>query len=159
MYKHLVTFLLLVPVFVFSASNSCSHTVSIRIIPVDKIELSGGNVDFTFYSDKNESHSGKAVQTDRSCQLQWSIFSNERKITVESDQGDPDFQLSVKADRVSTGQSSGEVLLSAGDGARDFVTGVGHSQGSCYLNYKAVAELSPEQKIETRHITYTIVSE
>lgn len=161
MYKSILLFcfyfFLIIPLSLFSAS-SCSHTVSIRIIPVDNLQLQGGDVDFTFYSEKNISEQGHAIQTDNSCQLQWSIFSRERKITVETDNPDSDFQLSVRADRIQKGQPVGEVILNH-SGAQDFIRGVGRSTGSCDLNYKAVAKLKPAEQLDTHHITYTIVSE
>lgn len=159
MYKYLIIILFIIfPVYLFAASNSCSHTVSIRIIPVDNLELQGGHVDFTFYSNRNTNNQNQAVQTDNSCRLKWRILSNERKITVETDNTNSDFELYVRADRVSKGQPAGEVLLNSG-GARDFIRGVGRSKGSCELNYKAIAQLGPFEQSVTHHVIYTIVSE
>ncbi|MDZ7723182.1 MAG: hypothetical protein U5R06_10355 [candidate division KSB1 bacterium] len=152
-------FCLFIPVYILAASNSCSHSVSIRIIPVDHLELEGGNVDFTFYSDKNSSNQGHAEQIDNSCRLQWSIFSNERKITVQSDNSNSEFKLYVQAEQVEKGQSAGKIRLGNSPAAQDFIRGVGRSRGSCNLNYNAITRLKNQEKSEIHHITYTIVSE
>jgi|GEM_PF-5783788 len=143
-----------------ASQNSCSHIVKIVVEPVDHIDIQGGNVTFNFQYERGaENRINLMRDTQSSCQLQWSIFSANRKITVTSDNTSPKHTLVVEAENPTTGVSHGRTELNAAYGAQDLLTGVGKSTGQCNLQYTAQVHPTGKKTVDTHHITYTIVAE
>ncbi|MCO4745235.1 MAG: hypothetical protein KC912_10645, partial [Proteobacteria bacterium] len=138
------------------AAGSASHNVSVQLVELTDIAIQGGDVaivldqfdpgtnwvlpEFNDATSLDYKHTSAAAQ----------------KVTVETDNPTPAFDLSVSAQAPSNGAGSGQVALSTT--AADFITGISAGQGSAGLRYDAAAPLGAAAGTDAHVITYTILA-
>ncbi|MCK5534188.1 hypothetical protein KAI68_03655 [bacterium] len=149
-------------VFIFTikgiviASNMASHQVTINIVAVDELIISGGNV--TLAVDSSIEENPLKDVSDNACALDWMTNSaTNKKITGQLD-SDYSCGISLAVNVGVAGGNSvstGEQTLISGN-AVDIVTGM-HSEnvGGSIIGY-TMSALADFPGSETRAVIYTI---
>ncbi len=143
---------------VMGADND-NHQVTITVVAVNELAISGGNITLTI--NTATAGSGLIDDTDNTCALDWTTNSSaNKKVTGQLD---TDYSAGISlAVNVTVaggnGSSAGQQpLISAS--AVDLVTGVHNEFGSGNtLNYTASAP-SASPTSEARTVTYTILNQ
>jgi hypothetical protein len=137
------------------AGPSASHTVTVRVVPITEITLTGGNITLTASAATAGQQPDPATNT--ACGLAWTATSANAKITVATSLASAGFTLKVVAQGVTGGAAAPEVTLS--NTAADLVTGAGKATGACTLRYAASATAAQGTGSDVHIVTYTLTSE
>lgn len=135
------------------AGNTVTHTVTVKVEPINEIALTGGDVTLLVTPDSSDPDSLKA-QDDTSCDLIWTSNQADQKITVASDLHSPRFPLKAAARNVTGGAPVPEITLNTA--SNDFVTGISRTTGRCDVSYMVDVPEADEQGCDTHTITYTL---
>ena len=151
----LITILLFGQSGILFCDEKASHTVTVTVNAINEVAITGGNVSLNISTTSASSDTNMA--TDNTCDLNWTTNQSSQKITVATNLASPNFTLSVAAQNVTGGTTTGNVAISAT--AIDFVTNIGKNIGTCNLGYTAVATSARVTGSDTHSITYTITDE
>ena len=135
------------------AGNTATHTVTVKVEPINEIALTGGDVTLLVTPDASDPDSFGA-EDDTSCDLVWTSNQTDQKITVVSDLNSPKFPLKATAQNVTGGASAPEITLNTV--SNDFVTGISRTNGRCDVSYAVDVPEADEQGCDTHTITYTL---
>lgn len=140
---------------VAQAGDNDLHSVTVQVSAINELAIGGGNITLTINSATAGSDPDDA--TDNStCDLAWTTNEATKKITVETDQAAPTFELRVVAENVVGGTACAEVTLSTS--AADFVTNVSTTTGSCDLAYTASATAGQGTGSDVHAVLYTVTA-
>ncbi|MGA1843617.1 MAG: hypothetical protein ACMUIS_03535 [bacterium] len=158
MVRQLMVFLIsLSVVFVFPAvsraGNTATHTVTVKVEPINEIALTGGDVTLLVTPDVSDPDS-LGTKDDTSCDLVWTSNRDDQKITIASDLHSPKFPLKAEARNVNGGAPAPETTLSTA--SNDFVTGISRTTGRCDVSYMVDVPEADEQGCDTHTVTYTL---
>jgi len=158
MVMQLMVFLISVSlIFVFPAvslaGNTATHTVTVKVEPINEIAITGGDVTLLVKPDASDPDSLQATD-DTSCDLVWTSNQTDKKITVASDLHSPGFPLKAAARNLTGGASAPETTLSTTP--NDFVTGISRTTGMCDVRYMVDVPEADVQGCDTHTITYTL---
>jgi len=134
-----------------------AHTVTVQVLPITVIGLSGGLVQLDVTAAQAEAGQDVMIVTDESTRLLWGTNSSGRKVTAASSLAAPRFTLLLRAVAPTRGLAAPEFPLDAVP--RDLLLNVGRSSGSCALRYTGVARASQGTGTDTHVITFTIQSQ
>lgn len=138
------------------AANSDSHSVTVTVMAINEIGVSGGAVSLTINSATAGGQPDDASDSS-TADLDWTTNEDNKKVTVETDLASPAFGLSVSAGGVAGGTAAGSVALSTTP--QDFVTGISATVGGCDLEYMASATAADGVGADAHVVTYTVVDE
>ena len=148
-----ITCLLFLSVNLTFSQSSASHTVTVTVTTINEMAISGGNISLNISTAPGGSEPVVASD-DISCNLRWTTTEVAKKITVATNLGSPVFPLKVVAQAVNGGNAASEVTLSPI--ARDFITGIAKTIGSCNLGYSASATTADGIGSEVHTVIYTL---
>lgn len=134
--------------------GSDSHSVRVSVAPISLVSITSGTVSLGISSAVIVPGQDQITMTDQSSGLSWGINSANRKITVSTNLGAPLYQLRLAAINPTRGTASAEFTV--GTVARDLITNVGRSTGSCTLRYTGVALASQGTGTDVHVITFTV---
>lgn len=137
------------------AADNDSHSVTVQVVAINELAISGGNLILTINSATAGSDPDDATDSS-TCDLVWTTNETSKKITVQTDQAAPTFELKVIAQNVVGGTASAEVTLSTS--AEDFVTNVSTTTGSCDLSYTASATAGQGTGSDVHAVLYTVTA-
>ncbi|MGA1794772.1 MAG: hypothetical protein ACMUIL_02835 [bacterium] len=135
------------------AGNIATHTVTVKVEPINEIGLTGDDVTLLVRPDASDPDSLRA-KDETSCDLVWTSNQADQKITVASDLHSPQFPLKAAARNVTGGASAPETTLSTA--SNDFVTGISRTTGRCDVSYTVDVPEADEQGCDTHTVTYTL---
>jgi hypothetical protein len=137
------------------AASSADHTVTVTVAAINEVAITGGNVSLTIDSG---SVSGPAsASDDTTADLSWSTNEASKKITVATSLEAPKYTLTVAAQNVTGGTSTGSVTLSTTP--QDLVTGISNTAGTADLAYQATATNDAGTGSDVHTVTYTITAD
>ena len=139
------------------AANDDSHTVTVDVVTINELAITGGNVTLTI----NAAVAGAdpTNDTDVSTTLAWtSNDTNTKKITVATDIN-PTYTLTVQATATAGGTGLGAKTLTLAAGAQDFVGTIAQTVGNCTLTYTASATAALGTGTDVHTVTYTLVDQ
>ena len=134
-------------------ASSDNHSVTVQVLAINEVAISGGNITLTINSATAGSNPDDVVDNS-TCDLAWTTNQLSKKVTVATSNGAPNFTLKVVAQNVVGGVAAAEVTLSTI--AADFVTGVAMTVGNCDLQYTASATAAQGPGSDMHTVTYTI---
>jgi hypothetical protein len=140
------------PVVAMGASSDF-HSVTVQVLAINEVAISGGNITLTINSATAGSNPDDAVDNS-TCDLAWTTNELSKKISVATSNGAPNFTLKVVAQNIVGGVAAPEVTLSTT--AEDFVTGIAMAVGNCDLQYTASATAAQGTGSDMHTVTYTI---
>ncbi|NQT24495.1 hypothetical protein HQ585_04005 [candidate division KSB1 bacterium] len=135
------------------AADFDDHTVTVDVTAISEVAITGGNITITINSATAGSEPGP--ETDATCDLSWTTNEAAQKITVVSSIASPVYPLTVTAGTVSGGVTGGTCTLNTT--AKDFVTGVATTVGTCDMEYSASAAVTNGTGNEAHTVTYTMI--
>jgi len=139
------------------AANNDSHTVTVNVVTINELAITGGDVTLTI----NAAVAGAdpTNDTDVSTTLAWtSNDTNTKKITVATDIN-PTYTLTVQATGAAGGTGQGAITLTLAAGAQDFVRDIAQTVGNCTLTYTASATAALGTGSDVHTVTYTLVDQ
>jgi hypothetical protein len=134
-------------------ASSDNHDVTVQVLAINEVAISGGNITLTINSATPGSDPDDAVD-NASCDIDWTTNEVNKKITVVTSNGAQNFTLKVVAQNVVGGTAAPEVTLSTT--AASFVTGISQTVGNCDLQYTASATAAQGTGSDLHTVTYTI---
>ena len=154
------SFAILSAVLAFSApayaQSSASHNVSVQLLELSDISIDGGDVSIVL-DEFDSSTNWVKPESDQSTELEFRHTSAaSQKITVETDNADPAFDLSVEARDPSNGTAAGDVQLSTV--SQDFLSDIAAGQGEADLRYTASAPMGAAAGTDSHTVTYTLLA-
>ncbi|MDD5711363.1 MAG: hypothetical protein PHY31_01245 [Smithellaceae bacterium] len=140
------------------AGTKVSHRVTVTVIPVSEIAISGGDVSLTITRPPSDQALQAVTATDGGAsQLKWTKTDAPGKISVKTDISSPRCELRVVARNVTGGAAAGEVTLTARD--VDFVHINARAAGGCSLTYKATVKPETIPGTDIHAVTYTLTTQ
>jgi hypothetical protein len=132
------------------AGDTAGHTVTVTVVPVNEVAITGGNVSLNIGSTY-------AAADATTADLTWSTNESDKKITVASSLATIVYPLVVVATGVTGGTAASAVTLSTA--AQDLVTGISLTDGTANLSYSATTTAGDGVGVEAHTVTYTILAE
>lgn len=136
-----------------NAGITDDNQVTVQVNAINEIALVGGNITLTINSATAGSNPDDDVD-NTTCDLLWTTNETNKKITVVTDLGAPNFTLKLVAQNVTGGSAGAEVTLSTT--AQDLVTAISETVGNCDLQFTASATAAQGTGSDVHIITYTI---
>jgi len=135
--------------------GSTAHTVTVQVAPITVIgvDLAALTLQISSGTPGQET----MTVTDATSKLLWGTNSSNQKITANTDNAAPLFDLRLVAVNPTGGSVTSEFSLSTTP--HDLLLNVGQSLGSCTLQYRGVALASQAPGSDTHVITFTVQSQ
>lgn len=135
------------------ASNTASHTLTIKVVSFSEISGNNDNINLTA-NTSSPFEDSETIQRGKAGNLLWNSNQPDKKITVMTDMDSPDIALKAAAKNVRGAKGIHEVSLN--HIASDFVTGMDAMSGHCDLEYSANMRSVPRMGIEKAFVTFTL---
>lgn len=133
---------------------SDNHLVTVSVVPVSVLMLSGGTVNLDISNAQAVAGQDQMTLSNGSTQLLWGTNSSAQKITAVSDLPTPTFTLQVEATSATQGTPAGPVTLTTTAG--DLLLSIGRSSGTCTIVYTSVVLASQGTGSDSHNVTFTI---
>jgi hypothetical protein len=132
------------------------HTVTVTVATITNVQVSSGSVSLSITGAGAVAGQDQMTVVDQTTNLLWGVNSANRKITVRTNLGAPQFALKLVALNPTQGTAMPEVTLSTT--ATDFLTNIGRSTGTCTLRYTGVALASQGTGTDSHTVTFTVTN-
>ena len=136
--------------------GTASNSITVVVQPITYVQVTVGILNLSFSGTNAVAGQDQMTLTDQTSTLMWGTNSSSKKITVKTSLASPKYTLQLEAVSPTAGVSAGQLTLTTT--AKDLITGMGRTMGSCALLYKVTALASQGTGADAHTITFTITS-